>query len=82
MSLKEKLEATKAASAGRLPDEKRAVMARSVADLRQSGIIERSKGVGQTAPGFALPNHDGAMISSSDLLSKGPLVVSFFRGAW
>jgi peroxiredoxin len=38
--------------------------------------------IGQTAPTFRAPNYDGRVISSKELLAKGPLVLSFFRGAW
>jgi hypothetical protein len=82
MSLKEKLEARRALSAGRIPADKRAIMERATADLRSSGILQKVAAVGQKAPGFAAPNYDGRMISSAELLARGPLVVSFFRGAW
>ena len=82
MSLSEKLEATRAASAARIPADKRAIMARATADLRASGIMKNVLAVGQPAPVLAVPNHDGRMIASRHLLARGPLVVSFFRGAW
>ena len=82
MSLSEKLEATRAASATRVPADKRAIMARATADLRASGILKKVLAVGQPMPAFAAANHDGRMIASPDLLAHGPLVISFFRGAW
>ena len=39
-------------------------------------------GLGQKAPRFALPNPEGKSISLVDLLEKGPLVVTFYRGSW
>jgi peroxiredoxin len=39
-------------------------------------------GVGQPAPAFALPNQDGVTVASAELLARGPLIVSFFRGQW
>ena len=82
MSLKEKLEATRALSASRIPPDTRAIMERTTADLRASGILQRVAAVGQVAPAFAAPNYDGRTISSNELLAGGPLVASFFRGAW
>ena len=82
MSLKEKLEATRALSESRVPADKRAIMERATADLRASGILRRVAAVGQMAPAFAAPNYDGRAISSKELLAGGPLVLSFFRGAW
>ena len=39
-------------------------------------------GLGQKAPGFELPDSEGKSISLVDLLAKGPLVVTFYRGSW
>jgi hypothetical protein len=82
MSLKEKLEATRAASAARVPAEKRAIMHRATADLRASGILKKVLAIGQPVPAFAASNYDGRLIASRDLLAHGPLVTSFFRGSW
>ena len=38
--------------------------------------------VGDRMPAFNLENTGGETVSSADLLAKGPLVVSFFRGKW
>jgi hypothetical protein len=34
------------------------------------------------APAFTLNNQDGNSLSSAELLAKGPLVITFFRGHW
>lgn len=39
-------------------------------------------GVGQRAPDFALPDIDGGTVRLSDLLANGPVVLTFYRGAW
>jgi hypothetical protein len=82
MSLAEKLSATRAASAGRIPPERAAIMHRATDDLRKSGILDRIVSAGQAIPAFELANHDGRRVSSSELLAGGPLVLSFFRGSW
>ncbi len=82
MSLADKLAATRAASATRIPPEKAAIMHRATDDLRRSGIMDRIVKVGSAAPAFALANHDGGRVASAELLARGPLVVSFFRGSW
>lgn len=82
MTLKEELAAIKAASADRIPPEVQAVMKKGLDDLRATGIIARALKVGDRAPEFSLPNQDGAMVSSSALLAKGPLGLSFYRGKW
>jgi hypothetical protein len=82
MSLEEKLAATRAASAARIPPERQAIMHRATEDLRKSGILDRIVKAGVRMPAFDLANHDGRRVSSEDLLAAGPLVLSFFRGSW
>lgn len=82
MSLADKLSETRAASAGRIPPERAAIMHRATDDLRKSGILDRIVPAGKPAPAFELANHDGRRVSSVELLTGGPLVLSFFRGSW
>ena len=82
MSLADKLAATRAASAGRIPPDRQAIMHRATEDLRKSGILDRIVPVGQPAPAFELANHDGRRVASAELLAGGPMVLSFFRGSW
>jgi hypothetical protein len=49
--------------------------------LIASGQAQRAIGVGQTAPEFDLPGRSGN-VSLSDLRSKGPVVLTWFRGTW
>jgi 2-polyprenyl-6-methoxyphenol hydroxylase-like FAD-dependent oxidoreductase len=82
MSLEEKLAATRAASAGRIPPDRQAIMHRATEDLRKSGILDRIVPVGAKMPEFELANHDGRRVSSRELRDGGPMVLSFFRGSW
>lgn len=38
--------------------------------------------LGAQAPRFELPNQQGKSVSLTDLLAKGPVVVTFYRGSW
>jgi hypothetical protein len=67
---------------GRIPPDFLRIMHRVTADQRASGFRARMPGIGQRAPAFALPNQDGVTVASADLLARGPLIVSFFRGQW
>jgi len=58
------------------------IMHRATAELKASGIEGRALKVGDLAPSFSLFNQDHVQVSSADLLRRGPLVVSFFRGHW
>lgn len=55
---------------------------RSVDELIASGAQSRALKAGDLAPDFTLPDVDGNPVSSKTLLAKGPLVVTFYRGAW
>jgi AhpC/TSA family len=82
MALRERLDAIREMSKTRIPPEARAVMDRSIADLRASGIMDRIARVGQPAPPFALANADGKLVSLADLTARGVVVLSFYRGRW
>lgn len=64
------------------PHEAIEKMHRATAELKASGIEDRTLKVGDRAPSFTLFNQDHGQVSSADLLREGPLVVSFFRGHW
>lgn len=64
------------------PREAIELMHRATAELKASGIEDRALRTGDHAPEFSLFNQDHVQVSSVDLLRRGPLVVSFFRGHW
>jgi peroxiredoxin len=87
MSLQAKLDAFKADfEAGRPPySVPRSVvetMHRATRELIGSGLAGRALKAGDVAPDFTLGDPEGVPVSSADLLAKGPLVVSFYRGVW
>lgn len=82
MSLQEKLNAHKAKSQAGRPPEVAATFRRATEELRASGIMERVLKVDTRAPHFVLPNAQGSTVSSVELLKRGPLVLSFYRGHW
>jgi len=82
MTLQEQLDRLREASKARIPAEARAIMERSVGDLRASGIMNRIVKVGQPAPDFTLPNAGGSHVRLADLRAGGPVVLSFYRGRW
>jgi len=58
------------------------VMHRATAELIASGQALNARKAGDKIPEFALQDPDGQRVSSAELLAKGPLVVSFYRGVW
>ncbi len=57
-------------------------MHRATAELVASGAAGGALKAGDKAPAFTLADPDGQPVSSIDLLARGPLVVSFYRGVW
>jgi len=87
MTLQAKLDAFKADFVGgkppfNAPPEVHVVMKRATAELIATGQAERALKVGDRAPVFTLDDPDGNPVSSAELLAKGPLVLSFYRGVW
>jgi hypothetical protein len=52
---------------------------RLVARLQQSGAGETAPQVGEPMPPFHLPDETGRMISLDQVLTKGPVAVTFHR---
>jgi peroxiredoxin len=65
-----------------VPAETQEIYGRAIAELRDKHFAQGILPVGAKAAAFELPDHDGKMVSSTDLLAKGRLVVIFFRGRW
>ena len=59
----------------------RAVVAQLIERLRDEGITP-GVAVGDDAPRFVLPDARGGKIALEDRLAAGPVVLSFYRGAW
>jgi len=60
----------------------RETMRRNVEDVAVSGLASRALGVGMRAPAFALPSATGDEVALTALLAEGPVVLTFYRGAW
>jgi peroxiredoxin len=87
MTLQSKLDAFKADfEAGKPPySVPRTVidtMHRATEELISSGAAQRALKVGSRAPLFTLKDAKGREFSLSELLTHGPLVISFYRGVW
>jgi peroxiredoxin len=57
-------------------------MHRATAELIASGAVQGTLKAGDRAPVFTLNDPDGNAVSSVELLARGPLVLSFYRGVW
>ena len=82
MTLADTLKGIREASDKRSPPERRAIMHRATDDLRASGILDGVIKVGDPLAAFALKNAFGQEVRSSELVAKGRLVLTVFRGSW
>jgi len=65
-----------------VPAETQAIHARAVAELKQQRLAANILPVGAKIPEFQLQDHDSKIVFSSELLSRGRLVLCFIRGRW
>jgi peroxiredoxin len=65
-----------------VPADLRAVHSRTVAGLKAQGFAAHALKVGAKSPSFELPDHNGKLVSSANLLGQGRLVLIFIRGRW
>ena len=82
MPLQDTLDAMRKSSESKRTPEILSIMHNATEELMQSGIMDLVLKTGDRAPQFSLPDHNGDMVGSADLLSQGPLVVGFYRGVW
>lgn len=55
---------------------------KGIEELIAAGIVKKALRVGDKIPEFSLADTNGKQVSSKDLLKKGHLVITFYRGAW
>jgi len=80
--LQERLDRIKAGFVKQVPPEVLQVMAGAEEELRSSGIMDRIVAPGSPLEAFELTDTDDQRVRSADLLSRGPLVLTVYRGAW
>jgi hypothetical protein len=82
MTLKQKIEAYKEGFKKKAPQEAQEIMHRATNDLQNSPQMINTIKVGDMAPDFSLKNTANNDMVLSDLLDRGPVVLSFYRGRW
>ena len=64
------------------PPEALEMVDKTLAELEHTGILNVALKEGDEAPAFTLPDQEGRLVRSKELLAKGPLVLNFYRGMW
>jgi hypothetical protein len=80
--LQDRLDAIRKGFEKQAPPQALEIIHRATRDLADVLAREPGLGVGDAAPPFRLPDQDGNVTDSADLLARGPLVVTLFRGHW
>jgi peroxiredoxin len=66
----------------RVPEQIQTLMEGHIAHLGASGVADRARKVGDRAPDVRLADQHGEAFDVADLLAKGPVVITFYRGGW
>ncbi|MCH0542642.1 AhpC/TSA family protein [Streptomyces sp. MUM 203J] len=82
MNLNDALRAVRDRRGARVPAAMLETLDRATAELTASGQADRALGAGARAPRFALPSATGRTVTLDGLLAEGPVVLTFYRGAW
>lgn len=81
-TLEDRLDARAAKFAETAPAEMIALFEAGLDSVRESGVVAEAVNVGDTVPAFALPGIDGKLVDIGNLLDRGPVVLTFYRGGW
>lgn len=65
-----------------VPADVQAIHLRTVAGLKTQGLAANALKIRAQSPSFELPDNNGRIVSSANLLAKGRLVLLFIRGRW
>jgi peroxiredoxin len=71
-----------AAKKEQMPPEVLDTMARTTAELKDSGIENRAMRARDRIPDFTLPNQHGEMRRFADFLADSTVVLNIYRGGW
>ncbi len=82
MTLQDKLDGFKAQFKTMAPEGAFEAFARSTQELIDSGQAERALKAGDRVPDFVLTDSERNEVALKDLLAKGPVVLTFYRGVW
>ncbi len=82
VNLTSELDGMKAQFMAKVSPDIASVMMQATRALELENLPARAVTVGRAAPEFSLPDVHGKLVSLSTLLTRGPVVISFYRGGW
>lgn len=81
-SLNDSLNARKDHFNATAPEHKKLAYEDGIKAVKESGVLETAINVGDNAPDFSLTNAEGNVVTLSEELKKGPVVLMWYRGGW
>lgn len=81
-SLTEQLKERAEVSAQNSPQKTRMIMENAIEELRNSTVMQSALKKGDKIPKFSLNDVKRGKVDSHELLKKGPLIITFYRGGW
>lgn len=82
MSLNQQIQETIQLFRSSFPAEFNALIEQGAGEISALEIVENALKAGDKAPDFSLQDRHGNTRTLAEYLDKGPLVVTFYRGAW
>ncbi|WP_209121276.1 redoxin domain-containing protein [Alkalihalobacillus sp. BA299] len=80
-SLQEQLLKLKEKVSQKVPEEFMKVTTEEIQKLMDSRLID-GLSIRSKAPELSLPDSQGKLVTLSETLQKGPVILSFYRGSW
>jgi peroxiredoxin len=80
--VRKELEEFRQKSSRSAPPERIRAYEQGIEDVRKSGVLDKALKIGGRAPDFELPSASGKNVKLSELLARGPVVVTWYRGGW
>ena len=81
-TLAEQLDARKAKFVEMATPERIAAAEKAISEVADSGILDKAINLGDKAPNFTLPDALGNSVSLYEQLTKGPVILTWYRGSW
>lgn len=81
-ALKAELDTRRADWAAKAPEGTKIIYNEGILAVENSGIIQNALQVGDKAHDFSLDNAIGRKVQLSEVLSQGPVVLTWYRGGW
>ena len=80
--VRKELEEFREKSSRNAPPDRIRAYEQGIEEVRKSGVIDKALKVGDRAPDFELPDASGKKVKLSELIARGPVVVTWYRGGW